>query len=901
MQINGLAEYGGHNETTIGMVGSPCVTASWTPAYPPPAGVHAFFGARMPAETSVALKGLTSIEVKQRLLQFGPNELPMAGKRDLARIAADALSEPLLALLLAASGLYFVIGDTYDAILLLGLGVLNIGLVVFQEHKTERTLEALRDLSSPRALVIRDGTRQRIAGRDVVPDDLLVLTEGDRVAADAALLAGAQLTADESLLTGESVPVRKTEAKADATAPERPGGDDLPWVFSGSLIVSGHGIARVARTGAATEMGRIGRSLTGLESEKTRLHKVTGVLTRNAAICGVAVSLVVTILHGLQSSDWIAAALAGVTIAMSMLPEEIPVVLTVFLTLGAWRIARHRVLARRAAAIETLGAATVLCTDKTGTLTINRMSVAEFWRAGLSYRVAAGSELPDEALRLAQTARLACDPHATDPMEQAFHRLVGGLHPAPAYRLVNEYGLRRDLLAVGYVWRRDQDRGLIVAAKGAPEAIIDLCGLDPAQRSIVLKQVGNMAARGLRVLGIAEARYDGDPPDTLRGFAFQFRGLAGLEDPVRDTVPAAVASCRGAGIQVIMITGDYPATAMAIATKAGIDTAGGVIAGAELAAMPDSQLVDRLRSVRVFARIMPEQKLQLVRVLKSMGEIVAMTGDGVNDAPALKAAHIGIAMGGRGTDVAREASGLVLLDDAFESIATAIQLGRRIFDNLRKALSYILAVHLPIAGLAIAPLLAGWPIVFFPIHVVFLEFVIDPICSVVFEAEPEEPEIMERPPRAPDAPLFGLREVAFSVLQGLVGLAAVLGALGLSLADGAGEAEARTITFVTLVTVNIALVFSNRSWNHPAYQSLSKHNSALWLVLVVTIAVLAGAILTPFGTSVFRFAPLQQDQLGLAIGAAAVSFLVIELLKLARYVTRHGWPQARNSRLPAVL
>lgn len=845
----------------------------------------------MQPDPGAHLAGLTTADAKRRLQQFGANELPTAAKRNLAMIALDALREPLLALLLAASGLYFLIGDVHDALLLLGLGTLNVCLVIIQENKTERTLESLRDLSSPRALVIRDGERKRIAGREVVPDDLLVLSEGDRVAADAILLSGAHLTADESLLTGESVPVRKAASSGDVAA-ARPGGDDLPWVFSGSLIVSGHGIARVMRTGLATEMGGIGKSLASLESEKTRLHKVTSVLARNAAIWGVFVSLAVTLLYALRSSDWIAAALAGVTITMSMLPEEIPVVLTVFLTLGAWRIARHRVLARRAAAIETLGATTVLCTDKTGTLTVNRMSVVEFWSNGRSHKVADDGSPPIEALDLANTARMACDPHPSDPMEQAFHKLTGETAANPSYMPAHEYGLRRDLLAVGYAWQEQPGERFTVAAKGAPEAIVDLCGLHDAQRHLVLEQVSEMAARGLRVLGIAETKHSGKLPDSLRGFSFTFRGLAGLEDPVRQTVPAAVADCRRAGIQVIMITGDYPTTAMAIAKRAGIDTAGGVITGAELTTMRDEQLVERLQTVRVFARIMPEQKLQLVRALKNRGEIVAMTGDGVNDAPALKAAHIGIAMGGRGTDVAREAAGLVLLDDAFESITAAIRLGRRIFDNLRKALSYILAVHIPIAGLAMVPLILGWPIIFFPIHVVFLEFVIDPICSVVFEAEPEEEEIMQRPPRDPDASLFGLREVSFSILQGLVGLACVLGALGLALKSGASDTEARTIAFVSLVCVNVALVFSNRSWNHPAYQSLKKYNAALWWVLVVMAAVLLGAIYLPLGAEVFHFSPLRQDQLGLGIGAAALAFLLIELLKLARYVTRHGWPRS---------
>jgi P-type Ca2+ transporter type 2C len=831
-------------------------------------------------------QGLSAAEAASRLRRYGANELPVSGRRDLARIVKETLREPLLLLLLAAGGIYFVIGDVHEAAMLFALGLVNVGLVVYQEQKTERTLESLRDLSSPRALVIRDGQRQRIPGRDVVPDDILVLSEGDRVAADAVVLTCANLAADESLLTGESVPVRKV-ATTGEPATGRPGGDDLPWVFSGSLIIAGHGLARVTRTGAETEIGSIGKSLAGLEPEKTRLRRVTARLTRHAAILGVVVSLLVTVLHGLRSEDWVAAALAGITIAMSLLPEEIPVVLTVFLTLGAWRISRRHVLARRAAAIETLGAATVLCTDKTGTLTLNRMSVVHLWT--LSQFAALNEEAPElsaELRRLAECGAAACDPHPADPMELAFHRLAGAIHCKNPARLEREYGLTKKLLAVAYAWKPPEPGPLTIAAKGAPEAIIELCGLRDAERAAVLAQVAEMASRGLRVLGVAEAEHDGALPESPRGFALRFVGLVGLEDPVRRTVPAAVADCRRAGITVIMITGDYPATALAIAAQAGIDSAGGVVTGPELAALSDSELAQRLATVRVFARILPEQKLRIVEALKAAGGIAAMTGDGVNDAPALKAANIGIAMGGRGTDVAREAAGLVLLDDAFESIVAAIRLGRRIFDNLRKALSYILAVHVPIAGLAIVPLLVGWPIVFFPIHILFLEFIIDPICSVVFEAEPEEQDIMERPPRDPEAPLFGLREVTFGLLQGLCGLAAVLAAFAFSLHTGAQDAEARTVAFASLVGINVVLVLSNRSWNRPAYQSVGRHNVLLWWVLGVTVAILGTAIFVPFVAGLFRFSvPRAEDffVIGVAVG---VAFVLIELLKLARYLTR---------------
>ena len=839
--------------------------------------------ARMP-------EGLSSRDAADRLVRFGPNELPSSDRRDFARIVRETLSEPLLLLLLVASSLYFLIGDLREAVMLLTMGIVNVLLVVYQEHKTERTLEALRDLSSPRALVIRNGERIRIPGRDVVPDDLLVLAEGDRVAADGVLVSSANLAADESLLTGESAPVRKLAALG-VPAMGRPGGDDLPWVFSGSLIVSGHGLVRVTRTGGETEVGHIGRSLAGLEPEKTRLRRVTARLTRYVAFAGLGVSLIVTLLHGWRSGAWIDATLAGITIAMSMLPEEIPVVLTVFLTLGAWRISRRNVLARRAAAIETLGAATVLCTDKTGTLTLNRMSVVCLWTPSqVAYLENGASAVPLPLHDIVRLGSLACARHPSDPMELAFQRLAETIHWQNDATLAHEYGLTKELLAVAYVWRNADDT-LNVAAKGAPEAIADLCGLHDAERAAVLNQVAAMAGQGLRVLGVAQAQPgQGRLPDTPRGFAFRFVGLVGLEDPVRSTVPSAVADCRRAGIHVVMITGDYPVTALAIARQAGIDTAGGVVTGPELAAMSDGELRRRLASVRVFARILPEQKLRIVNALKAGRSIVAMTGDGVNDAPALKTAHIGIAMGGRGTDVAREAAGLVLLDDAFESIVAAIRLGRRILDNLRKALSYIFAIHVPIAGLAILPLLIGWPIIFFPIHILFLEFVIDPICSIVFEAEPEGEDIMDRPPRDPEAPLFGLHEVTFGILQGLVGLAACVSTFMFTLHGGAPDSAARAAAFITLVGINVVLVLSNRSWSKPAYQTVLRHNAVLWWVLAVAAGVLGIALFVPVVSALFRFSLPSPESLAVAGMATVVAFGLVEGLKVIRHATQSPLP-----------
>jgi Ca2+-transporting ATPase len=806
-------------------------------------------------------QGLSPSDAAERLARHGPNELPRAGHRGLFGIFRDALGEPLLLLLVVASGIYFLLGDSGEALMLAVLAVFNVALVVYQEHKTENVLDALRDLSSPRALVMRGGERIRIAGREVVPGDLLLLAEGDRVAADGWVLDANDLMTDESLLTGESVPVRKRadpQMPESGAEPERPGGDNRPYVYSGSLVVHGRAMVRVAATGISTEMGRIGISLAALKPETTRLKKATLVLTRNMTLLGGLTAILVVILYGLRSSDWLNAVLSGLTVTMSLMPEEIPVVLTIFLTLGAWRMSRRHVLTRRAATIEMLGAATVLCTDKTGTLTVNRMSIVRVWADGREAEISEGQPLPDFFRPLIHAGSLASDPNPTDPMELAFRRLPGGAVKGEDGKepiLLRQYSLTSSLLAVTCAWSVPGEDEIRIAAKGAPEAIAELCGFDDDAREKMLNVAERFAEGGLRVLAVAEALYTDELPDDPHRFTFSFTGLVGLADPVRAGVPEAVTECRRAGVRVLMITGDYPVTALSIAKQVGIDVSGGVMTGAELAACNDEDLAGRIEGVRVFARILPEQKLRLVNAFKAKGEIVAMTGDGVNDAPALKAAHIGIAMGGRGTDVAREAAALVLLDDAFESVVLAIRLGRRIFDNLRKAFAYILAIHVPIAALALMPLLFGWPVILWPVHIVVLELIIDPVCSIVFESEPSEDDVMRRPPRDPAMPLFGNHEIIFGLLLGVLAAIMSLGALAVALQMGSTAEEARAIAFVNLVLGNFVLIFTTRSWTRPVWESFRRANPALIWVVAATALVLGVALFVPKIRMLFQFGP----------------------------------------------
>jgi len=832
------------------------------------------------------ISGLSEQEAADRLARDGYNEIPSAKKHSFWAIAFEIIREPMLLLLIVSGTIYMFLGDKEEAFLLLSFVFVIIGITIYQERKTERTLEALRDLSSPRALVIRDGESKRVAGREVVCDDIIVLSEGDRVPADAIVLACSNLKVDESLLTGESVPVQKLECEGTAEM-GRPGGDNSPFIYSGTLVVSGMGIAGVACTGLRTEFGKIGKSLQTIEQEDTLLQKETRRIVRNLAIIGFVLCLVMFVIYGLTLHEWLKGLLASITLAMAILPEEFPVVLTVFLALGAWRISRNQVLTRRMPVIETLGSNTVLCVDKTGTLTLNRMSVSRIYADDEFFDIDYSTqEAPPEIFhQLVEFSILASQKNPFDPMEKALkelgeHYLNLTEHLHNDWMLVQEYPLSRKILALSHVWQSPDGADYVIAAKGAPEAIIDLCHLDERQKSELAKQIDVMANDGLRILGVAKAHFTHTSlPGDQHDFTFEFLGFVGFADPIRPAVPASVKECYNAGIRVVMITGDYPGTAMHIARDIGLTPSDKVITGPELSNMSDEELRECIKTVSIFTRVVPEQKLRLVNAFKENGEIVSMTGDGVNDAPALKSAHIGIAMGGRGTDVAREAADLVLLDDDFSSIVKAIRMGRRIFDNLRKAMVYILAIHVPIAGLSLIPVLLGWPVVLSPVHVVFLELIIDPACSVAFEAELAEKDVMSRPPRNRKEPLFHRKTVIMSLFQGAVVLAITLAIFGFSRHLGHTDQEARALTFATLVIANIGLMFSNRSWSRTVISSMRSKNKALWWIIVSAIVFLALVVYVPFLRDLFRFDILHANDVGICVAAGAVSTLCFEAIK----------------------
>ncbi len=842
-----------------------------------------------PYDFSGSLRGLSEAEASTRLKADGWNELPAAKSRNLLATMWNVLREPMILLLVGAGILYLFLGEPRDSIVLLASVFVVVGIDLFQQRKTEHALEALRDLSSPRAMVVRNGEQRRIAGREVVRGDIVIVSEGDRVPADGVLLSAINLSIDESLLTGESVPVRKAATSHIHNEIGRPGGDDLPFVFSGTLVVQGQGFAEIRGTGAKTELGKIGKSLRSIEPQATRLQTEVNHLAKILAAVGLSLCAVIAVVYGLTRDSWINGLLAGITTAMSLLPEEFPVVLAVFLALGAWRISQKQVLTRRGNAIEALGSATVLCVDKTGTLTQNRMLVKRLFAAGQSLAVDAQTgALPEEFHELLEYSILASKRNPLDPMEIAFQQfgsrsLSNTEHLHHDWSLVHEYPLSPTLLSMSRVWKSPQEDGYVIAAKGAPEAIAGLCRLSPDATRELKSRASQIASDGLRILGVAKCHWE-EPqlPDSQRDLQFTLVGLVGLADPIRPEVPSAVEECNRAGIRVVMITGDYAATAQNIAQQVGIDEVNQVLTGAELSRMNDAELQQRIRSTNIYARMVPEQKLRLVNALRANGEVVAMTGDGVNDAPALKAAQIGIAMGGRGTDVAREAADLVLLDDSFSSIVEAIRMGRRIFGNLRKAMSFVFAVHVPIAGLALIPVLAGWPLVLMPIHIVFLELIIDPACSIAFEAEPGEADAMKRPPRSPLEPLLSRRRILLSSLQGASVLLVVILIFATALHLGESETNARTLAFATLVIGNLMLILANRSWTRMISATLRAPNPALWWVVGGAAAVLVLAIYVPFLQSLFRFSPLHPLDILICLTGGVASLLWFEGWKFFR-------------------
>lgn len=797
--------------------------------------------------------GLSTAEAAQRLAVEGSNELPTQQRRSDLGLLLEVLREPMLALLIVGALVYSLLGDPADAVALAAAATAVIALTFLQARRTERALYALRELAQPIATVRRDGRRQQIPARDVVRGDRLLIEEGDRIAADGTLLVSESLSIDESLLTGESLPVDKS-ASAIQGPDQR--------VSAGTLVLAGRAELEVTATGPRSQLGRIGAALRDIDEVDTPLQReIRRAVAWFGGIGLIACALLVAV-YALVRGDILAGVLAGIALGMALIPEEFPVVSTVMLAFGGHRLAKRNVLTRRLTAIEALGSITVLCVDKTGTLTENRMQV-EDWLA---------TDVPTTR----RIAMWASDPSGTDSIDRAILQDSADSQPGTlAATIVMP-------MARGRWYSLDGEQ--FACIKGAPEAIIAACSLDPDSRASWLERVAREGAAGRRLLAIASTRTGAAaaaeslatrqttlPPD------LQLHGLVVLSDPVRVSVPGALAECRTAGVRVIIVTGDHPATAARIGAEVGLRSDAAPLTGADIDTLDDVALGERLERVTICARVQPEHKLRLVRALQARGEIVGMTGDGVNDGPALRAAHVGVALGGRGTDVAREAADIVLTDDRFESLVDGVREGRRVFANLHNAVAYIAAIHVPAAGIALLAAVAGMPPLLLPIHIAALELLIDPACTLVFEAERPPRDLMQRPPRRTG--LFERRLVMTGIAQGLIVLLAVLGVVLLGQRWGADEPQLRALTFAGIVLSNGALLLANRGHGLGILDSLREPNPMLWVI--VALGALTGWAVTvwPPLQAIFHTAALPAEAW---LGLAALMVASTVLLRQAR-------------------
>lgn len=838
--------------------------------------------------TSKSIAGLTTAEAKRLQEQYGLNELTPQKKENLLRKILHIICEPMFLLLLVAAAIYFLLGEPRDGMIMLVFVVGIISIDAIQEWKTDKTLNALKDLSAPHITVIRDGMEQTIASVDLVPGDLMLICEGVKIPADGVVVKCADLCVDESSLTGEAEGVWKVpEGSAE------PSGDywRKDYCYAGTLVTQGTATVRVDQIGENTEYGKIGQGVAASREEPTPLQRQTGNLVKTCAVIAGILFVLVGIFTWLNIPDHgfsdrlVESILSGVTLAMAMIPEEFPVILTVFLSMGAWRLAKKHSLVRKLPSVETLGAVSVLCVDKTGTITMNQMAVQELWATDC-----------DECA-LVETMGLGCETDTYDPMEKAMLACCGryGITREALFEneLITEYAFTNELKMMGHVWRRPE--GIVIAAKGSPERIFTVCNLTDEQRAEAERKNTELSRQGLRVIAIATAKPESEAgiPASITDCSLTLLGLVGLTDPPRAGVKEDIAICNRAGIRVVMITGDNGTTASAIAKEIGISNNNHIITGDQLNDMTDGELREAVRSVSIFSRVIPEHKMRIVRALKENGEIVAMTGDGVNDAPALKYADIGIAMGKRGSEVSREAADLILMDDNFTTIVETVKDGRRIYDNIRKAVGYVFTIHIPIAAASLlAPFLGIAPaaLLLLPLHVVLLEILIDPTCSIVLERQPAETDIMNRLPRDPKEKLLTGSLLGKSVLQGLAVFAASFGTYYTVLAgDPANAPVARSMGLAIIMLANLFLVQVNSSGHDFAVQSFRRlvKDPIMWAVNVGTLALLAIILYTPL-SAFLKLTALSTGQFCAVLGLAAASVLWYELVKLARKLIGRG-------------
>ena len=828
------------------------------------------------------MAGLTTAEAKRLQEQFGKNELAPQKTESFFEKVLHIICEPMFLLLIVAAIIYFILGEPRDGAIMLIFVVGIISIDVIQEWKTDKTLNALKDLSAPHVTVLRDGKEQTIASADLVPGDLMMICEGIKIPADGIVVKCSDLCVDESSLTGEAdgvwkLPTENAEPTTDYWRRD--------YCYAGTLVTQGTATVCVDKIGAATEYGKIGANVAAAPDEDTPLQKQTGSLVKLCAGIAAVLFALVGVFTWFNIPDHafgdrlIEGILSGITLAMAMIPEEFPVILTVFLSMGAWRLAKKQSLVRKLPSVETLGAVSVLCVDKTGTITMNQMTVQDVWA------------LDGDNHTLCETMGLGCEIDAYDPMEKAIlsHCDNLGISKEQLFsgELVSEYAFTNEMKMMGHVWRRNGE--LVIAAKGSPERILTICDLSNEEREIAEQKITEMSKEGLRVIAVATAKSqsEGEIPSQITDCTLTLCGLIGLADPPRESIKADISVCNKAGIRVVMITGDNGITASSIAKKIGMPNSDHIITGDMLSEMSDEELREKVKDVSIFSRVVPEHKMRIVKAFKENGEIVAMTGDGVNDAPALKYADIGIAMGKRGSEVSREAADLILMDDNFTTIVETVKDGRRIYDNIRKAVGYVFTIHIPIAFASLlAPMLGVAPtaLLLLPLHVVLLELLIDPTCSIVLERQPAEMDIMERKPRDPKEKLLTANILFKSVLQGLVIFAASFSAYYTILGDNAADAPtARAMGLAIIMLSNLFLVQVNSSDHDFAVQSIKRlvKDKVMWAVNLGTLAMLGVIIYSPLN-AFLKLVPLSAPMFFTAVGIAAVAVFWYEIVKLIK-------------------
>ena len=840
--------------------------------------------------------GLTTSEAQTLQAEHGKNELSVQKKESFVKKVSGIIKEPMFLLLIMAAVIYFILGEPRDALTLLVCVVGIIAIDVIQEWKADKTLSALKDLSAPRIIVMRDGKEAEIASVDLVPGDIMMIHEGVKIPADGYVVKCSDLCVDESSLTGEAEGVWKVSTDGTKISADYWRND---YCYAGTLVTQGSAVVYVDKIGIATEYGKIGANVAEAQTEKTPLQKQIIGIVKTCAIIAAVLFALVGVISWFSIPDYafwerlIESILSGVTLAMAMIPEEFPVILAVFLSMGAWRLAKKNSLVRKLPSVETLGAVSVLCVDKTGTITMNQMTVQDEW-------VASGDED-----NLVEIMGLACETNTYDPMEKAMlahceyqhgikkSHLFGG-------RLISEYAFTNELKMMGHIWRHDGE--IIIAAKGSPERILSVCQISDSERSQIENKTREMSEHGLRVIAVAMAKLHNETeiPANITDCSLTLCGLVGLADPPRDSVKDDIAVCNKAGIRVVMITGDNGITAASIAEKIGIENYSSIVTGDMIEKMTDDELRESVKSVSIFSRVIPEHKMRIVKAFKENGEVVAMTGDGVNDAPALKYADIGIAMGKRGSEVSREAADLILMDDNFSTIVDTVKDGRRIFDNIRKAVGYVFTIHLPIAlSSLLAPSLGISPLslMFVPTLVVLLELVIDPTCSIVLERQPAESNIMERRPRNAREKLLNANILLKSILQGITIFAASFGAYYYMLVrDQDNASAARAMGLGVILISNLFLVQVNSSDTDSIFTSIKRlaEDKVMWAVNIIIIAGLLIMLYSPIN-GFLKLAPLPIGQLLIVVGLGAASVLWYEIVKIPirmrhrnkQYYTQH--------------